>query len=281
MFILLYTLTKSAYGETQILPVEDMTKPGAQQVLQQDLDSKFGVSGGTVTGQVTLSSNTHFASYTTMASTLTITNGGLNIVTANQGITFNDGTRQYTAVSVPAGISPGPMILVSSGSFTNVTVATVSLPSAYSSFMVVGRLQNTNAAARSLLARLGGDTASQYIWSLLNLYVSATQVTGCNPGNSMNISDTTSNTNRVAISTWTMVTARIEVPAAGILLYDITLNSMANDISTPDSVHTQGRYSGPTPTDMQFWMGTVTSCTASTQSATSTSGVLYVYAWPG
>ena len=48
---ILLLLASVASAEPQVLPVEDMDKPGAMQGLQQNLDSKFSVVGGTVTGE--------------------------------------------------------------------------------------------------------------------------------------------------------------------------------------------------------------------------------------
>lgn len=55
-FILLFASLAWSSGET--VPVEDITKPGALQAIQQSFDDKFSVRGGTITGHTNLSSTT-------------------------------------------------------------------------------------------------------------------------------------------------------------------------------------------------------------------------------
>ena len=54
---ILLLLASVASADPQVLPVEDMDEPGAQQALQQNLDSRFSVTGGTITGHVHFSSS--------------------------------------------------------------------------------------------------------------------------------------------------------------------------------------------------------------------------------
>ena len=167
------------HAEPDALPVRSLDEPGTQQAIQQNLDSKFGVSGGTVTGPVAFSSNVAMSSYLTLGATATITGGGLNIVTANQGITFNDGTRQYTAAV--GGVSTAAWYTSSSEAPSASAGSTFTITAGNVYMFEYTLLWNTTAG--NLRVRFNGDEGNNYHWAVFASNGSATS--GAAGGNSV------------------------------------------------------------------------------------------------
>jgi hypothetical protein len=181
-----------------------------------------------------------------------------------------------------AGISATAPVLVSSTSVTNATNAAVALPAGYSSFWVVGTVQNTSTSAKSLFFNVGGDVGNNYNWSVFDQYEAGNQQSGCDPSNFVECTDSLNNVNRVAPSAFVMFTYRISIPSSSppVLMVEGTAQVSINDVNTSASHHLQGLYTGVSQTQLNFGFYAPSSCTSETQAANAMSGKIYVYAIP-
>jgi hypothetical protein len=172
-------------------------------------------------------------------------------------------------------------MMVASGAYTNVTTASVTLPSGYSSYFVTGRLQNTNASARTAVLNLGGDFGSNYGWALLNDYVASTEHVGCDPSKWVGMTDSTSGTNRLAASAWLSFSCTVDVASASVMLWNCTATASNNDVSQMNHLTFGGIYRGSASVaGFSMSSGLSTCTTVPVPSASSVSGTIRVFGLP-
>lgn len=176
------------------------------------------------------------------------------------------------------GIGPGLMVLVSSANFTTVTVATVTLPAPYNFFYVTASLNNATATNYTLYLTMGGDTASNYMWSTFT-WDSGTGQVVCNPAAYYVLNYTAGNATYFKAGTWAMSNIQVQIPATGTVLFTgETVGT--NPTSNPTRTDSQCVYTGANQRTLSFMIGTPTSCTALGQAANAMTGTIYVYAMP-
>ena len=107
----LLLLATVASADPQVLPVEDMEKPGAEQALQQNLDSKFSITGGTITGHV------HFSSSVTG---LNGADGGASLTNAQTFIGSNTFSQPIFYPAYAAAVQHGSGLVINQSTWTTV-----------------------------------------------------------------------------------------------------------------------------------------------------------------
>jgi hypothetical protein len=204
---------------------------------------------------------------------------GTGDVSSNGNINFSGAINFQTAPTF-SGALPFA-VPIASGVFTNVTTASVTIPSGYSSYFVTGRLQNTNASARTAVLTLGGDFGSNYGWALLNDYVASTEHVGCDPSKWVGMTDSTSGTNRLAASAWLSFSCTVDVASASVMLWNCTATASNNDVSQMNHLTFGGIYRGSASVaGFSMSSGLSTCTTVPVPSASSVSGTIRVFGLP-
>lgn len=229
----------------------------------------------TLTGQPTFRGGAKFSSGVTFSNT------------SGNALTFQDGTTQNTAgLTLSAGrLTPGLMVLVSSGVFTAVSSATVILPSTstYKNFLIIADLKNVNAADQTMIVAVGTDTSADYSYAGGAAASNASNNGfGCpHPAGPPSMTQDAANATNWGKSEWAQVKMNFDIVAnnEAVATWD---NYTMVDVITSIAVRSSGGfdYGGSSLGSLGFCAGTTSSCASRVCSANSITGTIYVFALP-
>jgi hypothetical protein len=176
------------------------------------------------------------------------------------------------------GIFPGLFVLVSSGSFSSVTVATVSIPSSqYSNFVIVANLKNVTGGNSGPLAKFNGDIAAHYTSGSGIMAYTGLAASGCS-GATYQMS--LQQNNNIPANGWDSLQYNLSI---GDSSHSNLLGNTTYVAADGDSqIETWGSgYSGGIPTSFSIWFGAWNSCSsAQVPVANGLTGTIYVFALP-
>ncbi|MDE2426959.1 MAG: hypothetical protein KGO96_13750 [Elusimicrobia bacterium] len=171
-------------------------------------------------------------------------------------------------------------IPIASATFTNITVATITIPSGFKKYWLMGWIENTNVSNLTAVITFGGDEGSNYQSVLYSNNISGSEAAGCNPAAGLYLTDMTGSAQRFKASSYIDLSGlHFFAPTSSLLIPHGDIGQDAIDTGNAGDVLIGGKYTG-TGRTINLFAASYSGCTAYVIKASSLSGTVEVFGEP-